>query len=134
MSALRNSVDLQKATRFFWILFSASTIHCYFNYSFQQIFIWDPRELFAKTLSHKKKNFFQDFSPQSVNSQLYCVTINDQYKYPLLGWNLSNCFPPQMKKGWLQTKITCVILWSHSYCNNIWLYWGEQNVREVWVN
>ena len=29
------------------------------------------------------------------------------YKYPLLGWNLSDCSFPQMKKGWPQTKITC---------------------------
>ena len=39
MPALTNLVRLQKATNFFLILLSASTKHCHFNCSFQEIVI-----------------------------------------------------------------------------------------------
>ena len=39
MPALTNLVHLQKATNFFKILLSASTKHCHFDCSFQEIII-----------------------------------------------------------------------------------------------
>ena len=66
MSAMGNSMNLQKDTKFFSILLSAWAKHYYSNCSFQQIILYKlilrPMGAIYKN-NFQKNNFCQDFSP-----------------------------------------------------------------------
>ena len=66
---LRNSVDLQKVTKLFWILFLAQTKHYYFTNGSVEINIVTHRS-YLKKHSFKKIISLGTSAHQSVNSQL----------------------------------------------------------------